>query len=221
MFQMPLVELSNEVELGTPIFPGITGRHLDISNSLAGVDDSTLITRRQEASTIACRPAKIISSNHHHESWQVTVLASQAVIEPRTQARACADHGACQDQILGGRVNRVIVPHTADHTDVVRMLSCLPEKVGDRDTALTILLVLERAGVKVIHTQPRIHRDILGDALRNIFAVQFLKSWFWVPGINVTRATSHVEQDHVFDPSIPFQWKNTFTFTAKQHSFFT
>src|SRR5205809_6797909 len=123
MFQMPLAEFGNEVELGTAVFPAITGRHLDISNPLAGVDDGTLITRRQEASTIACWPAKIVSSKHHHESWQVLVLASQAVIEPRTQARPDADHRACQDQILSGRVNGAVVPHTANHTDVVRMLS--------------------------------------------------------------------------------------------------
>src|SRR5205823_2772266 len=126
---MPLAEFSNKVELGAAAFLGITGRHLDIGNPLGGVDNSTLIARRQEARTIACRPAKVISSNHHNKSWQVTVLASQAVIEPRTQARACADHGACQDQILGRSVNGAVVPHTADNTDVVRVLSCFAKKI--------------------------------------------------------------------------------------------
>src|SRR5438445_361202 len=127
MFQMVLAELTDKVELGTAVFPGITGRHLDIGNPLAGVDDGTLIAGRQEASTIACWAAKIVSSKHHHESWQVLVLASQTVIEPRTQARPDADHRACQDQILSGRVDGAVVPHAANHTDVVRMLSRFPE----------------------------------------------------------------------------------------------
>ena len=189
---MLAIQLREQVEL-----PSLIGRAddwvLNVGDQLgdvrlARVEVRPLIDARQERAAPIRRIGHGQAGTERHKARQVLVLAAESVRQPRAiaGARQTLVSGVHQPHALF--VVRRVGVHRANHADAIRMTARgLVKDFAAPQAAVAVLSELERRGQR--HTGLSFGRQV---AERQLLAAPFREFRFWIPGIDLRRASVQI-----------------------------
>ncbi len=191
------IELLQQVELPSLLVPPdpLVADVLDqlLDGVVLRVDIRSLVDSRQEARLPVLRFLDRVSARTHGDKGrQVLVFRSQAVNQPRTEARPNQPPVAAVHQQQRRLVIGNVGVHRTNHGDFVDHLSDAGKQLADFDPALAAFVELEGRG----HRRSRLPlRGQIGGRQR--LAGVLRQRGFWIERVDVRRAAVHEQVDDV------------------------
>ena len=136
---LQFVQVPEGIEAGTPQRPIHTRRIRYIEHRVAlRTALHALVDTRQKPRAKAARAAVGLHArrDHHHEPWQVGILAAEAVGRPAAEARPACPRTPCVDHQLSRRVVELVGEHALHEAELVGHAVQVWDRVGQLHAAL-------------------------------------------------------------------------------------
>ena len=136
---LQFVQVPEGIQAGTPQSPVHARRIRDIEHRVAlRTALHALVDARQKPRAKAARATVGLHArrDHHHEPWQVGILAAEAVGRPTAEARPACPRAPCIDHQLRRRVVELVGEHALHEAELVGHAVQVRDRVGKLNAAL-------------------------------------------------------------------------------------
>ena len=128
------------------------------------------------------------------EAGEISIFGSQPIHHPGTDRRTNEIGGTGVKKQRCRSVGDTFGVHAADDTQIVDDFRLFGEKIGDPGTGVAVLPEVPGRFLQSL----LLNSEISGIVEFECFAVVFGEAFFWVEGIDLTRASLHEDKDHPF-----------------------